>query len=579
MLAELRICGMGVIDDAVAEFAPGLSVLTGETGAGKTMVVTGLRLLAGGRADASRVRHGAASAIVEGRFDLTDLDDAQAAAAHAIVDDADGVADDDGTIIVTRRVGADGRSRAQLGGRAVPAGTLAALSDSLLAVHGQNDQLRLLRPDAQRDALDAFGGPALEATLENYRTVYATWKAAEQDLSARSARSREMAQEADMLQLGLHEIDALDPQPGEDDQLAASIRRMTDSESLRLAAASAHQAITAGSDDSDTPPIAAHLDELSAQLAATHDDELAELAGRIGEAVAALSDIGNELGAFVSQLDVDADALEQALARRHALTTLTRKYGEDITAVLHWADTARERLRGLDTSDDAMDALKVRVKDLREAIVTAGTQLSAQRRDAATALATAVSAELAELAMGSVRLDVQLRPTTTGPTINGVVPTEHGLDTVEMVLTGPAGTVPLGKGASGGELSRVMLALEVVLAESTSGGTLVFDEVDAGVGGRAALSIGRRLALLARTHQVLAVTHLAQVAAYADTHLVVRKESSSDAVISAVSPVDGDARVKELARMLAGMDESDSGLAHAHDLLSKATAEKARDTS
>ena len=575
MLAELRISGMGVIDQAVAEFSPGLSVLTGETGAGKTMVVTGLRLLAGGRADASRVRNGADRAVVEGRFDIDDLDSGRADQARTVLADADGVPDDDGSIIVTRRVGADGRSRAHLGGRSVPAGTLVNFCSSLLAVHGQNDQLRLLRPDAQREALDAFAGDTVSAARDHFQSIYRQWKDAEQDLAARSARAREMAQEADVLTLGLGEIDELDPQPGEDEELAVMIRRMTDSEALRLAASSAHAAITAGDETAQMAPIAAQLDLLSTQLAATGDQELKDLAERLGATVSALSDIGNELGTFLSQLNVDEEALESALARRHALKSLTRKYGEDIDAVLQWAADARTRLAGLDTSDEAMDALKARVKQLREEILAAGKELTAQREQAAKRLAKDVSAELAELSMGAARLEVDITPAASGPEINGIHITEHGLDSIEMMLSGPSGKVPLGKGASGGELSRIMLALEVVLAASSTGGTLVFDEVDAGVGGRAALSIGRRLALLARTHQVLAVTHLAQVAAYADTHLVVRKDSGSDAVVSAVTPVDGEGRVKELARMLAGMDESDSGLAHAQDLLDKANTEKA----
>lgn len=565
---------MGVIDEATAEFAPGLSVLTGETGAGKTMVVTGLRLLTGGRADASRVRRGAKRAVVEGRFDIDDMDGDQLETAVAAIEDVDGDRDEDGSVIVTRRVGADGRSRAHLAGRSVPAGTLGAFCGPLLAVHGQNDQLRLLRPEAQREALDAHGGAPVQRALRTYREVYGRWRAAEKDLTERTTRAREMAQEADMLRLGLSEIDGLDPQPGEDDELAAKIRRMTDSESLRLAAAGAHVAITEGDESTGSPSIAAQLDQLSAQLSAVDDDELRDLAERLGGAVATISDVGNELGVFLSQLEVDEDALESALSRRHALKALTRKYGEDIDAVLAWAAGARERLAGLDTSDEAMDALKAEVKELRKEIVAAGKKLTTARKKAASSLEKAVSAELAELSMGGAKLAVTIQGATGGPEIGGVVPTEHGLDAVELMLAGPGGTVPLGKGASGGELSRVMLALEVVLAAESSGGTLVFDEVDAGVGGKAALSIGKRLALLAQRHQVLAVTHLAQVAAYADTHLVVRKNAGEEAVISAVEPVEGQERIKELARMLAGMDETDSGLAHAQDLLDKANKEK-----
>ncbi|WP_333620225.1 AAA family ATPase, partial [Dietzia sp.] len=264
MLTELSISGLGVIDRAVAEFSPGLSVLTGETGAGKTMVVTGLRLLTGSRADASRVRRGAERALVEGRFDLDDVGAPDRAAAGAIVEEADGEADQDGTVIASRRVSKDGRSRGQLGGRAVPVGTLSRFCGPLLTVHGQNDQLRLLQPERQRDAVDTFGGAATRKALDRYRKVYAQWRAAEKDLAVRTASAREMAQEADMLGMGLAEIEGLDPQPGEDTELDARIRRLTDSEELRLAAGAAHGALTEGDENQGTPPVGALLDQLAA---------------------------------------------------------------------------------------------------------------------------------------------------------------------------------------------------------------------------------------------------------------------------------------------------------------------------
>ncbi|HJE90987.1 MAG TPA: DNA repair protein RecN [Dietzia timorensis] len=570
MLTELSISGLGVIDRAVAEFSPGLSVLTGETGAGKTMVVTGLRLLTGSRADASRVRKGADRAFVEGRFALGDVAGSDRQTSAAVVDEIDGETDEDGSVIASRRVSQDGRSRGYLAGRSVPVGTLGRFCSPLLAVHGQNDQLRLLQPEKQRDAVDTYGGAATEKALKKYRAVYAEWKTAEKDLARRNASAREMAQEADMLRMGLGEIEDLDPQPGEDADLDTQIRRLTDSEELRLAASSAHVALTEGDEAASVPAIGSQLDQLSMALRATEDPELISLSEQMAEAVVTLSDVGNELGGFLSQLDVDADSLENALARRHALKGLTRKYGEDIDGVLAWADSARRKLDGLDTSDEAMNALKGEVKRLREEIVAVGRELTAARKKAATKLAKAVSGELAELSMGGAKLEVRVEPASSGPEIGGVVPTEVGLDSVRMLLSGAAGAVPLEKGASGGELSRVMLALEVVLAGNTSGGTLVFDEVDAGVGGKAALSIGKRLAMLAENHQVLAVTHLAQVAAFADTHLVVRKSSGASSIISGVEAVEGEERVRELARMLAGMDDSDSGLAHAKDLLDKA---------
>ena len=568
MLTELQITGLGVIDEAVAEFAPGFSVLTGETGAGKTMVVTGLRLLAGGRADPSRVRRGADRAVVEGRFDLSDADAVAAGERdelERLLDDNDVERDDDGSVIASRRVGADGRSRARLGGRSVPAGTLSRFCAPLLTVHGQNDQLRLLRPDRQRDAVDAHGGEATAASLADYREVFRRWRRTTAELADRTGRARELEREADLLRHGLAEIDEVDPHEGEDDELDARIRRLTDSEALREVAGEAHGALTGdGGDES----VVAMLDRIRHRLAGAEDPALDGIAASIGEAVAALGDAGTEIGLYLAELPVGAADLDEAMERRQSLRVLTRKYGADIADVLGWASSARERLAGLDTSDEAVEALRRDEARLREATGERGAALTAARREAGRDLAERVSAELAELSMGGARLDVRVEPLAEG--LEGA--TDAGLDEVALVLDGPGGGVPLGKGASGGELSRVMLALEVVLAERSAGGTLVFDEVDAGVGGRAALSIGRRLAQLARTHQVIAVTHLAQVAAFADAHLSVRKAEDASGVVSGVRVLDRSERVTELARMLAGMEDTDTGLAHAEELLERAAA-------
>lgn len=581
MLTELRISGLGVIDEAVADFSPGLSVLTGETGAGKTMVVTGLRLLAGGRADPGRVRRGADKAVVEGRFDLAasaTMDPADRRDLDQLLEDADVDLDEDGTVIAARRVGADGRSRARLGGRSVPAGTLARFCAPVLAVHGQNDQLRLLRPDRQREAVDSHGGEEARAALQAYRDTYRRWRDAERSLAERTGRARELAREADLLRHGLDEIDALDPQPGEEAELDARIRRLTDSEELREVAGQAHETLTGDGETVD--PVVNVLDHLRQRLSGAGDPALDPIATSIGQAVAALGDAATELGLYLAELPVDAADLDSALERRHDLRALTRKYGTDVDDVIDWAARARTRLTEVDTSDTAVTELTATVARLAAELTERGAALTAVRRAAGEDLARRVTAELAELSMGGAGLVVRVSPSGDGL----AAATESGLDDVELALDGPSGVVPLGKGASGGELSRVMLALEVVLAERSGGGTLVFDEVDAGVGGRAALSIGRRLAELARTHQVIAVTHLAQVAAFADTHLVVHKSSvngeagdnGGDGVVSGVRAVDADDRVTELARMLAGMEDTDTGLAHAGELLEKARAVKSQ---
>ena len=576
MLTELRISGLGVIDEAVADFSPGLSVLTGETGAGKTMVVTGLRLLAGGRADPGRVRRGADKALVEGRFDLTaasTMDESDRRELDGLLEDSDAEFDEDGSVIAVRRVGADGRSRARLGGRSVPAGTLGRFCAPLLAVHGQNDQLRLLRADHQRDAVDTHGGDAARAALEAYRETFRRWRRAEASLAERTGRARELAREADLLRMGLEEIDALAPQSGEGAELDALIRRLTDSEELREIAGRAHEALAG--DGETAEPMVGVLDQLRQRLSGADDPARDPIATSIGQAVAALGDAATELGLYLAELPVDAADLDSALERRHDLRALTRKYGTDVDDVMDWAEKARVRLTEVDTSDSAVAELEATVARLAAELADRGAALTDVRRAAGADLADRVSAELADLSMGGARLTVRVTPSGDG--LEGA--TESGLDDVVLELDGPSGAVPLGKGASGGELSRVMLALEVVLAERSGGGTLVFDEVDAGVGGRAALSIGKRLARLARTHQVIAVTHLAQVAAYADTHLVVHKDSDADAgdtVVSGVRAVADTDRVTELARMLAGMEDTDTGLAHARELLETAQNQKSQ---
>ena len=576
MLTELRISGLGVIDEAVADFSPGLSVLTGETGAGKTMVVTGLRLLAGGRADPGRVRRGSDKALVEGRFDLSTaatINDDDRRELDELLDESDADRDEDGSVIAVRRVGADGRSRARLGGRSVPAGTLGRFCAPLLAVHGQNDQLRLLRSDHQRDAVDTHGGDEARDALAAYRQTYRQWREAEASLAERTGRARELAREADLLKMGLEEIDALAPQAGEEAELDALIRRLTDSEELREVAGSAHEALTG--DGESTEPMVGVLDQLRQRLAGTDDPALDPIATSIGQAVAALGDAATELGLYLAALPEDAADLDSAQERRHDLRALTRKYGTDVDDVISWAEKARHRLTEVDTSDSAVAELEATVARLAAELSDRGDTLTKIRRTAGADLAERVSAELSKLSMGGSRLAVNV--VRNGEGLDGA--SESGLDEVSLELEGPSGSVPMGKGASGGELSRVMLALEVVLAERSGGGTLVFDEVDAGVGGRAALSIGKRLARLARTHQVIAVTHLAQVAAYADTHLVVHKDSDADAgdtVVSGVRAVADADRVTELARMLAGMEDTDTGLAHARELLDTAQKQKSQ---
>ncbi len=586
MLTEIRIESLGAISVATAEFDRGLTVLTGETGTGKTMVVTGLHLLGGARADATRVRSGADRAVVEGRFTTTDLDDAAAAQLDEMLDASGAERDEDGSVIALRSVSSEGPSRAYLGGRSVPAKSLSGFTTELLTLHGQNDQLRLMRSEEQRAALDRFAaaGPA----CERYRKLRDAWLSARRDLIDRRSRARELAQEADRLKFALNEIDTVDPQPGEDDALVADIMRLSELDTLREAAVGARAALSGTLDDADGSGLSAtdSLGRARTALESTDDAKLRALAEQIGEALTVVVDAARELGSFLDELPVDASALESKLARQAQLRTLTRKYAADIDGVLRWADESRERLAQLDVSPERLAGLERRVDELARELAEAAVDLSKVRRKAAKRLAKEVTAELSALAMADAEFTIDVTTDlATGPADRDdpaalMLPSGElaraggdGVDQVEFRFAAHRGVtvLPLAKSASGGELSRVMLALEVVLATSRkqgAGTTMVFDEVDAGVGGWAAVQIGRRLARLARTHQVIVVTHLPQVAAYADVHLVVHTAGEKGA--SGVRRVTGDDRVAELARMLAGLGESDSGRAHARELLDAA---------
>ncbi|PFG42924.1 DNA replication and repair protein RecN [Isoptericola jiangsuensis] len=560
MLEEIAIEDLGVIRAARVPLSAGLTVITGETGAGKTMVLTGLGLLMGGKADPATVRPGAERAVVEGRIDLS---------RHPVVagrvDEAGGAVDDDGTVVVVRTVAA-GRSRAHLGGRGVPQGVLAEIADEIVTVHGQADQLRLRTPGKQREALDRFAGNEHAATLEKYRAAWTERTGLQQEIDDLTARAAERAREAELLRLGLAEIERVDPQPGEDAELTALVARLGNAESLRQGAQEAHDAVAG--DDVETEGSAVHAVERARralEAAAADDPALADQATRLAEAGYLLADVATELSSYVADLQADPAALETAHTRLAALGSLTRSYGASVDDVLRWASEAGLRLLDLDDGGDRVRGMQDRVTELDAELAALADGISAARQEAAGRLAESVTAELAGLAMSGARLQVEVVAGEPGPS---------GADQVSFLLVPHPGAPPrpLGKGASGGELSRVMLAVEVALAtagEESVLPTFVFDEVDAGVGGRAAVEVGRRLAVLARTTQVVVVTHLAQVAAFADTHLVVTKSTGSpdEATVTGVRPVTDDERVRELARMLSGQDESESARQHALELL------------
>ncbi|MQA82066.1 MAG: DNA repair protein RecN [Streptosporangiales bacterium] len=565
MLEEVRIEGLGVIDEAALDLAPGLTVLTGETGAGKTMVVTALGLLLGGRADAGRVRSGHAKVAVEGRL-VVGADGEVAARAV----EAGGELDDD-VLIVARTVGAEGRSRAYLGGRAVPASLLAEVGADLVAVHGQADQQRLLQPARQRAALDKCAGPAVAKPLAQYQERYDQHRTVTAELTELTTRARERAQEADLLRLGLTEVERVDPRSGEDTELAAEAQRLEHADALRTAAEQAHTALLGdpalepeGIDASALVGSARHALEVMRE----HDAQLAEISDRLAEAGYLLADVGADLASYAASVESDPTRLDGVQDRRAAITALTRKYGDDADAVLAWARDAAARLAGLEGDDERIEELRAEAQRLDTELDDLAERLTKARTKAARRFAEQVSAELTDLAMPDAKVEVTVTP--------GDRRGAYGRDDVEMLLTPHPGAParPLHRGASGGELSRVMLAVEVVFAGADPVPTFVFDEVDAGVGGKAAVEVGRRLARLAATSQVIVVTHLPQVAAFADRHLLVRKDADGAFTTSGVTVLDDPGRVRELARMLAGLEDSELGRAHADELLTMAASDR-----
>ncbi|MFD9213100.1 DNA repair protein RecN [Streptomyces sp. NPDC087659] len=571
----MRIRSLGVIDDAVVELSPGFTAVTGETGAGKTMVVTSLGLLLGGRADPALVRIGAKSAVVEGRVTVP------AGASVAVRAEEAGAELDDGALLISRTISAEGRSRAHLGGRSVPVGMLTELADELVAVHGQTDQQGLLKAARQRQALDRYAGDAVAGPHAKYVAAYRRLKAVSAELAELTTRARERAQEADLLRFGLNEVAAVEPRAGEDVELAAEAERLGHAEALASAASVARAALAGNPEDPEgvdaTTLVAGAGRALDAVRA--HDPALAALADRMGEISILLGDVAGELAGYADDLDADPLRLAAVEERRAALGALTRKYGEDVNAVLAWAEEGAGRLTELEGDDDRIGELTAERDALRAELSGLAQALTDARTAAAARFAEAVTAELAHLAMPHARVTIAIRQTDDpeGVEVNGrtVAYTSSGADEVELLLAPHPGAQPrpIAKGASGGELSRVMLAVEVVFAGTDPVPTYLFDEVDAGVGGKAAVEIGRRLAKLAKTAQVVVVTHLPQVAAFADRQLLVEKTNDGSVTRSGVTVLEGEDRVRELSRMLAGQEDSETARAHAEELLATARAE------
>ena len=560
MIEEISIRNLGVIGDARLPLGPGFTAITGETGAGKTMVVTALGLLLGERSDSAAIRSGSAQAVVEGRWQI-DADGAVAARVRDAGGDLDGT-----ELILGRSVSLEGRSRAVVGGRSAPVGVLNEIGQQLVVVHGQADQVRLRSATAQREALDRFAAGELAGVLDEYQSVYRRWQANQGELDVLVAERDRRSREAEDLRIAMAEIETAAPRRGEDEELTGRADRLTNIEDLRLAAAQAHDILSSESSD-EARDVVGLLTAARRQLerVADHDPALGPIAEAVAAASFTVGEIAMQLSSYLGDLDADGGReLEAVQQRRAELNALVRKYGPTLDDAIDYLDSGSGRLLELDNDSTRIESLRGEVDSDRVRVFDLASQLSDVRRINAIRLSERVTAELGALAMANAVLTVTVEDRQDY--------TLTGKDQVSILLRPHSGAEarPIGRGASGGELSRVMLAIEVVIAGSDPVPTFIFDEVDAGVGGASAIEIGRRLARLSRTAQVIVVTHLAQVAAFATNHLRVLKDSEGAVTASSVHQLDGDERIAEMARLLSGLPDSESGLVHARELIETA---------
>lgn len=553
MIEEIYIRDLGVIEQSRLEFSSGFTALTGETGAGKTMVLTALGLLLGDRADSAVVRSTQPQAYVEGRWQLPE-NEALAERLGELAADIES-----GELIVNRSLTAEGRSRASVNGMAAPVSLLSDLSEHLVVIHGQSDQIRLKSSTAQRQALDSYAGSTFGTALDSYRETFELWhstvrklESLKQTLSNRTFRAEELAD-------AIHRIDSVNPQPGEPDTLLEKIELLNNLESLRSAVSVAHEALT--SDDSDAATALLGQARKQLEQAGRVNAELTELAARLSQLEAEAREISSQLGSFLISLEVEGENdIELLQSRRSKFSDLQRRFGESVEDILAYREQAKTELENLDQGDLAITRIEEELANYFDELKQKADLLTSLRKQAAENLVAEVNQELKSLAMPGASLVIEISPDQFGT---------HGQDQVSILLSSYPGAEPrpLGRGASGGELSRIMLAIEVVLAKGSSVPTFIFDEVDAGVGGSAAIEVGRRLAKLAKSAQVIVVTHLAQVAAFADRQLTVEKSVSDSHTVSGVGLAEGINRERELARMLSGLPDSPSALEHAIELL------------
>lgn len=549
MIENLSIRSLGVISSAQLELQPGFTAITGETGAGKTMLLTGLGLLLGERADSSVVRSGEKQLLVEGRILSKDQDLLSKLSEL-------GAEVSSGEVLINRTVSNDGRSRAAIGGAGVPISTLNSVAQELVAVHGQSEQIRLKSVSKQRQALDDFAGESLAGPLASYQQTYSQFRELQQRLDRMRSSSEQDAFRISKLKEQISDLERLQPEVGELTKLSDQLARLSNAEGLRQAASEAHELLAGEELDARS-----QLGRARRVLESANDSKLKELASLVSDATGLINELALQLSAFLTDLEADPQTLDQLQRRKAELVGLERKYGASLDELTQSLPSLQSELLDLDSSDEQVEKLEMQLAETQSQLSAAASALTEKRKKAAKELSKRVSEELTQLAMADARLDIVITELADFEA--------SGLDKVEFMLANRSGAEPrpLSKGASGGELSRIMLAIELVLAGKSPLPTMIFDEVDAGVGGGAAVELGRRLRELARSTQVIVVTHLPQVAAFADHQIRIFKDSSGGVSASSVSALSKLEREKELARMLSGNADSEIALTHARELL------------
>jgi DNA repair protein RecN (Recombination protein N) len=563
-LEEISIRNLGIIEQSELELGRGLNVLTGETGAGKTMILTALNLVLGGKSDSSLVRHGSERLVATAQFSVTSESKDQLDEIGAEVDGT--------SLIVTRTVNSDGKSKASCGGVTVPAGTLSEVTEPLIEIHGQSANAQIVKPARQRELLDRFGGSAIASVLSEYQKTYSEYLELKERIKVMKASANKRDGEIAELEEFLSAWAKLKAVRNEPSNVEDEIRRLSSVEDLRIAASGAMAALD--SEESGALTLL-HSARRFLDAAKGKDSRLEEIAERVAESLFILDDASSDLASYATSLEADPERLDFLQNRKAELNLFIKRWGgaesadEELVLLAAKAKSGKESIADLKGGDERIAELESDLAKIKKSLLASAQKLSQARTTAADSLSTSVTREIQALSMPHTRFFAEIiSPDYAGNLKEGDF-TQLGCDEVSMQIQGQADgpKIALGKGASGGEMSRIMLGLEVVIAKSHPVGTYIFDEVDAGVGGKAAIEVGKRLHALAQNSQVIVVTHLPQVAAWADTHFVVRKSSDGSVVQSGVSKLGQSERVEEIARMLAGLEESSSAREHAAELL------------